>query len=1083
MIMRIKRVATLAIGVLICVFLFTSVIFAQSTTTGKIEGYVRDQETGQPLSGAQVTVLGTRLGNITNEDGYYFVLNVPVGLKEVQCTFTGYQSVTQRNIRILAGHTATVNISLSTTVISLEAITVEAESEPPIVRDNTMTKQRQKAEEIAALPISDIGDLINMQAGVIGQSNGRISIRGGRVGEEAVYVDGVLVKNFVAEATMPPILSNTSLSQLMPQQTGHEPDNSPLDVGMNSVEEISIITGGFQAEYGHAKSGVVNIVTKEGGVKYSGQFRYRTDQIFPESMDFGYNELDGSVGGPIPMLPYTFFHASGEVQGRADYSPRDTRDEYGFREINQDVVDRINAVIGDTHERKAKLSEFESVFDQLSMPNKVRRTGGEGDFYSVNEKITSSPIPNFKFLQTYNRSRNQRFDYSYSNEFYWYGNTLSRSKVQNLMVGFDWQIFQDQKRSSNLIFRASWFKDNSRVGQPWEYFVENERDTFLGFGWDDVPMWGEVATDDLRGFLEKDPWFNEQIEDWGSVLDSLFVDNQVIYKYFDDDVDSVYDYNDANVDTEGLEGDLRQLASDLGVSSYGGTESQVNTGPWGISNSVFNSGGGAEGDFVNRYLEARISISEDEKYNVKVDWDTQLDRYNRIKAGVDLQYFDSFNYDGGYSYPPATLIDNSPILLSAYLQDRFDLGDFVVDLGVRMDYMDPKGDEATSLKNYPAEIARKHTRKITEFAPRLGVAFPVTDRTQVRFSFGHFYQAPSWRMLLRGDRLLNGEAILDMSRTVMFEAGFTAMLSDQITVDIVGYNKDVQGDFAYRKFIIPPGDLGTTVVTNMDYANTKGADFNFDYRITDWLTTKVNYSIQFARTTGTDPGSKENALISQKDPITQTLQYLPSFEDALGYDRTHTLHVQNYLTVPNNFRDGTWEGRVLENMNAAATFNFGTGTPYDLNYTGGRTTGGRSILALTNAARGAGYKSLDLRLSKNFPLANRKKIGVFLDINNLFYFRNFRTMYNPLILKGIDENIVNLENRRPNPVSAQINWLPITVDPEDTQNYWWLRQHDLDQSGVVDGDEWRIMQILNSVMGYAPDGSARWFRMGVEYTF
>ena len=397
--------------------------------------------------------------------------------------------------------------------------------------------------------------------------------------------------------------------------------------------------------------------------------------------------------------------------------------------------------------------------------------------------------------------------------------------------------------------------------------------------------------------------------------------------------------------------------------------------------------------------------------------------------------------------------------------------------------MDPRGDEATALKNYPGEMALKHTRKITEFSPRVGVAFPVTDRTQVRFSFGHFYQPPSWRTLLRGDRLLQGQAIVDMKRNVNFEAGFAAMLTDELTVDIVGFHKDVQGEWAYRKFIIPPGDLGTTTVTNMGYANIKGADFNLDIRVGNYLNSHISYSLLFARTTETEPGDKETALISAKDPITQELQYLPSFEDPLGYDRTHTMNAQTYLFLPDDFRQGTWEGLILKNVNATLRFRLHTGSPYDLSYMGGRTTGGRAVLPLTNAARGATYKTFDLRVGKTFNLGQRRKIKFFADITNLFYNRGFRAMYSPGAIKSIDEEIVSLEKRRPDPVAAEITWLPITVDPQNEDDYWWMRQHDLDQDGIISGDEWRIMKVLNHVMGYQPNASPRWIRLGAEFSF
>ena len=117
--------------------------------TGKIEGVVRDKDTGQPLSYAQVVVDGTRLGNVTSNDGYYFILNIPPGSHTIRAISTGYQTVAVEKVEVMAGHTSTVNFNLQASVYELEAITVESEQENLIIRDNTMSKQRQTGEQIS----------------------------------------------------------------------------------------------------------------------------------------------------------------------------------------------------------------------------------------------------------------------------------------------------------------------------------------------------------------------------------------------------------------------------------------------------------------------------------------------------------------------------------------------------------------------------------------------------------------------------------------------------------------------------------------------------------------------------------------------------------------------------------------------------------------------------------------------------------------------------------------------------------------------------------------------------------------------
>ncbi len=144
-------------------------------STGKIEGTVRDKETGQALVGAQVVVEGTRLGKVTNADGYYFILNVPPGRRSIIFTYTGRQTTTITDQLILAGQTTTIDVNLSSTVVQLEGITIEGESEVLLPRDNTVSKQRMTAESINASPATRLEDLMALEAGVQTGGEGGLS--------------------------------------------------------------------------------------------------------------------------------------------------------------------------------------------------------------------------------------------------------------------------------------------------------------------------------------------------------------------------------------------------------------------------------------------------------------------------------------------------------------------------------------------------------------------------------------------------------------------------------------------------------------------------------------------------------------------------------------------------------------------------------------------------------------------------------------------------------------------------------------------------------------------------------------------
>src|SRR5688500_2293805 len=108
--------------------------------TGKIQGRVTDAASGAPIAGAQVVIVGTRLGNITNSDGFYFVNNVPAGLQDIQSHYLGYQSVTVRQTRVLAGQTLTQNFQMAQGAVEVAPLEVIGESRPLVPRDQVGSK-------------------------------------------------------------------------------------------------------------------------------------------------------------------------------------------------------------------------------------------------------------------------------------------------------------------------------------------------------------------------------------------------------------------------------------------------------------------------------------------------------------------------------------------------------------------------------------------------------------------------------------------------------------------------------------------------------------------------------------------------------------------------------------------------------------------------------------------------------------------------------------------------------------------------------------------------------------------------------
>jgi len=272
-------------GMLVLMLLATpALVFAQNT--GKIAGVVTDAGTGDPLPGAQVILVGTTLGTITDVDGNYFIIGVPVGTFDVQARFVGYQESTVSGVQVSTGYTQEINFALAEGV-ALGEIVVEYER-PLIQKDAVGVPKIVDAEQIVNLPVRGASAVAAIQAGVVSdEGSGTLNVRGGRGAEVTYYIDGVKV---VGTAALP----------------------------QSAVQEQEMIIGNISARYGDAMSGIINITTKSGSPKFFGSF----EGITSESLDdFGYNLASVALGGPVMGDNVNFFFAA-EYLSQGDSNPR-----------------------------------------------------------------------------------------------------------------------------------------------------------------------------------------------------------------------------------------------------------------------------------------------------------------------------------------------------------------------------------------------------------------------------------------------------------------------------------------------------------------------------------------------------------------------------------------------------------------------------------------------------------------------------------------------------------------------------------------------------------------------------------------
>jgi outer membrane receptor protein involved in Fe transport len=289
------RRASLAGALLLSLFIVPG---ALAGTSGKLSGRVLDAKK-QPLVGANVAIPAARTGAVTDAEGRYAIIGVPAGTYEVKVNLLGYGPVAVTDVRINADNTTPLDVQLAEAPLLMKEVVVSAQR-PVVDLKLTSTISTLSRDDLKTMPVQELQDVVNLQAGVV---DGHF--RGGRLGEVQYQVDGVSVNNSY---------DNTS----------------SLRIDRSLIEEVQVISGTFDAEYGQAMSGVVNAVLRRGTDKFrwdaealSGGYVFSGDKrgVAPEFDQMrlaGTQNYQASLSGPAG-LPKTFFLLSGRHYRNDDY--------------------------------------------------------------------------------------------------------------------------------------------------------------------------------------------------------------------------------------------------------------------------------------------------------------------------------------------------------------------------------------------------------------------------------------------------------------------------------------------------------------------------------------------------------------------------------------------------------------------------------------------------------------------------------------------------------------------------------------------------------------------------------------------
>jgi len=843
---------------LILLILPASEAVAQS---GKISGKTTDAATGESLPFVNIIVLNTSTGAASDIDGNYFILNIPPGVYSVKASAIGYNAVTFQNINIASGLTTTLDFSLAPTSIELKEEVIVIAEKPLVQKDITASTSIVGADVISQLPVSEIGDVLSLQAGIV-QSGSDLHLRGGRKGQIAFQVDGVPMTDAYDGSTV-------------------------VDINADAVQELQVISGAFNAEYGQAMSGVVNIVTKDGNNNFNGSFTtYAGDYLsnkkdkFWDIQEFNpaaIRNFEGSMSGPI-LRDNLFFYVNGRYYYNTGYL-------YGRRQfLTTDVASEVPGSSG------SQYYIAPSGDNKYVSMNPNQRIYGQGKLtyrLLAGMKLSLNSIVDLQEYKEYNHGRRLTPD-----------NNLQRFRtgITNTLA------------VNHAVSNSSFYNFNV------SYFIK-----------------------DYEHYLFKD------------IQSSQYVNNN-----------------------------LRQTppySFEVGGTDYGRFERNTRT------------------------------------FTAKLDWSTQFNQEINVQFGGEfkqhnIRFHEIFLYSDNNGVVQVPLIsstennyyDKRPQERSFYVQSKFEAFNLIFNLGLRLDSFEPDGKVLSDPTDpniinplKPANRAKTYEERLTywykkaeqkfQVSPRIGLAFPITDRGVIHFSYGHFLQLPPYEYLYTnpefelgvgsGNQGLFGNADLKPQKTVKGEIGLQQQLGEDIALDVTVFFEDFRDLTGTQtdEILVFGKSASYSQYANSDFGFAKGIIIKAEKRFSGGLAVNLDYTYSVTKGNASNPADARNALAGGALPET--------FIAPLDWDQTHTMNLSVAYSVPKD-----WGISLIGN--------FYSGQPF--------TPGVNKNTNVTQNAfpRNSEIKptifNFDVRAYKDFSIGSTT-LSVFAKIFNLLDLDNPRNVY------------------------------------------------------------------------------------------
>jgi len=897
-----------------------SSVLVSGAVTGKIAGIVTDAQSGVPLAGANVLIEGTTLGAAADLDGNYILLNIPPGKYILKFMMIGYKSVIVRDVVVVMNITTTINAQLNTEALGMDEVVVVAKR-PVVVKDISHSQLNIEAEQIATLPVGELTQVVGLQAGVKG-----FEVRGGAERQTALIVDGFLLSDARS--------------------------NNPIKtVSLATVKEVQVQTGGFMAEYGNVRSGVINVTTEEGKMKYSGTLAMNYKPAAPKH--FGISPYDrNSYFNRVYYDPDVCY--VGTSAGSWDAW---TRKQYptfeGWNSLSNAYLRDSDPKNDLSPEALVRLYEWQH-----------RRQGDIKKPDYIFDAAFSGPVP---LLQT--NPIKPRFYFAYR-------------KLQEMLIV---PLSQDAYREE--VFQGKITADLTPKTVMTLFGLHSKRGSATQYEWTTTPT-GDILRSDYtiasltssRKELLYVPGALSPCDIYDNVI-GIKINHVISPRTF---FETAYSYTLDRYNAYQME--IRDTTDRYEiVDGYLVDESPY--GYWGYGVSSL------EGLRYGGWMNLGRDSSEISTHNFRFDFTSQLNKSNEIKAGVNFIFnkldIKSTTENWGMStWERSQVYTVKPYHLGAYVSDKLDYEGFIGNLGLHLDILNSNSD-VFQLSTYDTyyrsgygsrledEVKTAKSKTKVTLSPRLGVSHPITDNSKLFFNYGHYRSEPASTYRFRLQREYNGLVTsignpdLNLEKTVSYELGYSHNLFNQILLNVTAYYKDITDQIGWIYYQNINSSVQYNKASNNNYQDIRGFEITLDKKTGTWFSGFVNYTYMVTSTGYfgiqryyQDPSSQRTYLMD--NPAQDKPKPQPYARASLDF---HT--PMNFgPSLMGVYPVGGW------NLNVLARWTQGEYATYNPT----------NIPGLINNVQWKDTWNFDTRLTKNFTF-KRFSILAYLQFTNLFNFK------------------------------------------------------------------------------------------------